>query len=132
MNFISRREETPMTQVTPEDPLSAEIERALFKRFWVWLGIVGSVVIVAVSAISVLVSNVVVYTAKDEASKQIAELKEQLKDLRKTAMDSAIATGIAQSDSEKSAKASKTAATEAETRSKEAVDAIVKSQSAAY
>jgi hypothetical protein len=41
------------------DPLSAELERALFKRFWTWLAVVGSVVIVVVTGFSVLASQVV-------------------------------------------------------------------------
>jgi hypothetical protein len=49
------------------DPIDAELERALFKRFWTWLGVVGSIVIAAVTTISVLVSQIVVYTARETA-----------------------------------------------------------------
>jgi hypothetical protein len=60
-------------------PIDAALERALFKRFWTWLGVVGSIVIAAVTAISVLVSQFVVYAAKETATRQIDELNGKLR-----------------------------------------------------
>jgi len=68
---------TDATGGTP-DPISAELERALFKRFWSWLAIVGSIVIAAVTAISVLVSQYLLLTAKSSSEQAAQRALEQL------------------------------------------------------
>ena len=53
-----------------------ELERALFIKFWTWLGIVGTLIIAAVAAISVLVSQTLLLTAKSTSETAVdARLK---------------------------------------------------------
>lgn len=51
MTDANYEKETP-SQNKKDNLISADLERALFVRFWTWLGIVGSVIILAVGAIS--------------------------------------------------------------------------------
>jgi hypothetical protein len=115
---------TPDPQSGATDPIDAELERALFKRFWTWLGIVGVFVMAAVTAISVLVSQYLIITAKETANKQIEHFETRLKDLQNFSIDSAAATVVAQKVTEK-------AATSSEALAKSAEDTITKSQTAA-
>ncbi|MBH5372258.1 hypothetical protein [Bradyrhizobium glycinis] len=79
--------------------LDPQVERALFITFWKWLGIVGSLVVAAVTAVSVLVSQVVLETARSssesEARKRLDELSARIKDIN----DQSIATRKESTDS---------------------------------
>jgi hypothetical protein len=42
----------------PADPISAELERALFKRFWTWLAAVSAFVVVIIAGFSVIAFSI--------------------------------------------------------------------------
>jgi hypothetical protein len=100
------------------DPISAELERALFKRFWAWLGIVGTLIIAAVAAISVLVSQVLLQTAKssseDAANRELAALSNKIAAIDNSSVEAAQKAAVNQANSEASAIAAASTAKQAE------------------
>jgi hypothetical protein len=116
--------------ITPQpDPISAELERALFKRFWSWLAIVGSVVIVVVSGVSVIVAQAVNYIV----SERVDTVLNKISDLEKRALDSAFKTADAQARSSNAAGIAEAAVGALNDRIKALsdVDTLVKSMQAA-
>lgn len=93
----------------PRDRIDADLERALFKRFWSWLAIVGSFVIAAVTAISVLVSQVLLLTAKSAseraAQRELDQLSNKISAIDTRSVDVAARTAINQEKSEAAASA---------------------------
>ena len=83
--------EEPHDQTSPTDrqtdPINAELERALFKRFWTWLAIVGSVVIIVVSGFSVIVSQAVSYVVRERVEVKVNEALNRIGDLEKRTLD---------------------------------------------
>ncbi|MGL3111925.1 hypothetical protein [Bradyrhizobium sp. BR 1432] len=89
------------------DPIPAELERALFKRFWAWLAIVGTIVIVVVSGFSVIASQLVASLVDDRvkvAIDKIANLEKRSLDsidrIETRALESAISISGAQAKSQ--------------------------------
>ncbi|MBP0111062.1 hypothetical protein [Bradyrhizobium vignae] len=94
-------------QVSGSDPIPAELERALFKRFWAWLAIVGTIVIVVVSGFSVIASQLVASLVDDRvkvAIDKIANLEKRSLDsidrIETRALESAISISGAQAKSQ--------------------------------
>jgi hypothetical protein len=88
------------------DPIDAELERALFKRFWGWLAIVGTVVIVVVSGFSVIASQFVSSIIDNRVEVAIEKINglekrslESIDRIETRALDSAINTANAQAKS---------------------------------
>jgi hypothetical protein len=101
------KDQTTPPTTPPRDRIDAELERALFKRFWTWLVAVGSIVVVVVSGFSVIVSqaiNSVVLERIDVALKKIA-------DVEKRALDSAFKTSEKSAEASGSAEVAKAAVT---------------------
>jgi hypothetical protein len=103
------------------DPISAELERALFRRFWAWLGIVGTLIIAAVTAVSVLVSQVLLLTAKssseEAAQRELAQLSNKISFIDSSSVEAAKKAAVNQASAEASAIA-------AANRSKQAEEAV--------
>jgi hypothetical protein len=101
--------ETPEAALTP-DPIPAELERALFKRFWTWLAIVGTIVIVVVSGFSVIASQLVsslvddrVKTAIEKISNLETRSLDSIARIETRALDSAMTISTAQAKSQAAA-----------------------------
>jgi hypothetical protein len=84
-----------MSETPPVDPINAELERALFKRFWTWLAIVGSVVFVFVSGFSVIASLAINSLVNERVTLAI----EKVKHLEDVALESALKINDAQARS---------------------------------
>src|SRR4051812_30024993 len=89
------RRESLMSETPPVDPINAELERALFKRFWTWLAIVGSVVFVFVSGFSVIASLAINSLVNERVTVAI----EKIKHLEDVALESAFKINDAQARS---------------------------------
>ncbi len=109
------------------DPISAEVERALFKRFWTWLAVVGTLVFVVVSGFSVIASQLITSLISDKVSAATDKINgletrslDSLERIQQKSIDAAITTANAQSRSAAAAAAAQ-----------EAVDRIQKALSVA-
>jgi hypothetical protein len=106
------------TTDTKPDLISAELERALFKKFWAWLAIVGSIVIAAVTAVSVLVSQYLLLTAKSSseqaAQRELEQLSNKIAVIDISSVEAAKKSAINQATSEASALAAATQAKQAQ------------------
>jgi hypothetical protein len=131
-------------QVEPkDDPISAELERALFRRFWLWLGVVGSIVLVVVSGFSIIASSVAataVDTRYKDALKNIENLEARYRDkldyleqryrenqdrMELRAQDSALKINTAQVQSEVAATSMQQTVTKAQDTVARAQDTVV-------
>ena len=110
----------PTPPTSSPDPLSAEVERALFKRFWTWLAIVGTVVIAVVSGFSVIASQAINSLVIDRVSLAM----EKVNEVEKRALDSAFAIAADQARSTAAVAASAAAADAAKARSEEGARAV--------
>lgn len=113
----------PSTQTPKPDPISAEVERALFKRFWAWLGVVGSIVIVVTSGVSVLLSQAassLIDTRVSAAIEKIngleAKSRESIDRIEARAIDAAISTNAKQAQAIVAADSAQSAITILQTR----------------
>lgn len=70
--------------ISSPDPISADLERALFKRFWAWLGVVGSLMLVIASGSSFVALQIAPSLIEDK----IQETTDKIDLLEKNAQDS--------------------------------------------
>ena len=98
------------TKSTPPVEIPLELERALFVRFWTWLGIVGSVVVVVVAGLAVVASQAVNSVVSDRLNASLAKISA----LESRVTDAAITAGVAQGRTSDAAAAAETKAKQAE------------------
>ncbi len=96
------------------DPIPLALERALFVRFWIWLGIVGSLIFAGVTAISILVAQNLSAVSESAALKAIDRLTGKINDLEARAIDVTAQSRLSQKESYLAAATAKSSAKEAE------------------
>lgn len=96
--------------------IPAELERELFKRFWLWLGVVGSLLSLAVSVVVTFLVQSTINVAANAAQDKLDQITSNYGVIDTRALQSAQTIGMAQARSEQAALAAETAAKTASDR----------------